>query len=113
MKTYSVGIIGFGFIGKVHAYGYHNLPFFYDPEPLQAKITHVCTSRRETAEKFPGPKFSIGWMRSHVACLANFLEAVAAGRPGDPGLAQGIYIQSLIEAARTSADGNGECIRAR
>ena len=28
MKTYNVGILGFGFIGKVHAYGYVNLPFF-------------------------------------------------------------------------------------
>lgn len=51
MKTYHVGILGFGFIGKVHAYGYRNLPFFYDPTPLQARITHVVTSRPETAEK--------------------------------------------------------------
>ena len=51
MKQYRVGIIGFGFIGKVHAYGYINLPLFYDPLPLEAKITHVCTSRTETAEK--------------------------------------------------------------
>lgn len=51
MKQVRVGIIGFGFIGKVHAYGYRNLPFFYDPVPLEAEITHVVTSRRETAEK--------------------------------------------------------------
>lgn len=51
MKTYRVGFVGFGFIGKVHAYGYLNLPLFYEPVPLQARITHVCTSRRETAEK--------------------------------------------------------------
>jgi predicted dehydrogenase len=51
MKTYRVGIIGLGFIGKVHAYGYLNLPLFYDPVPLAARITHVCTARRETAEK--------------------------------------------------------------
>ncbi len=51
MKTYRVGILGFGFIGKVHAYGYANLPFFYDPVPLAARITHVVTSRMETAEK--------------------------------------------------------------
>jgi hypothetical protein len=29
MKTYRVGILGFGFIGKVHAYGYLDLPLFY------------------------------------------------------------------------------------
>ena len=49
-KTYHVGLLGFGMIGKVHAYGYLNLPLFYQPPPLQARITHVCTSRRETAE---------------------------------------------------------------
>ena len=51
MNTYRIGIIGFGFIGKVHAYGYRNLPLFYDPVPLEARITHVVTSRPETAEK--------------------------------------------------------------
>ena len=51
MKRYNVGIIGFGFIGRVHAYGHLNLPLFYDPVPCQTKITHICTSRRETAEK--------------------------------------------------------------
>ncbi len=51
MKTYNVGILGFGFIGKVHAYGYLNLPLYYDPPPLRARITHVAASRPETAEK--------------------------------------------------------------
>jgi predicted dehydrogenase len=71
MKTYNVGLIGFGMIGKVHAYCYsalpfyydwilpgsqsgvkeNNLPLFYDPPPLRARITHVVTSRAESAEK--------------------------------------------------------------
>lgn len=51
MKVCNVGILGFGFIGKVHVYGYVNLPLFYDPVPLRAKITHVVASRPETAEK--------------------------------------------------------------
>ena len=51
MKTCNVGILGFGFIGKVHAYAYQTLPFFYDPLPLSARITHVVTGRSETAEK--------------------------------------------------------------
>ena len=72
--------------------------------------TMVDTGQRypAPAAKFPGPKFSIGWMRSHVACLANFLEAVAAGGPGNPGLDQGIYVQDLIGAVRTSAARRGE-----
>jgi predicted dehydrogenase len=51
MKTYNVGILGFGFIGKVHAFGYLTLPLFYDPLPLQTRITHVVTGRAQTAEK--------------------------------------------------------------
>ncbi len=51
MKKVNVGIIGFGFIGKVHAYGYVNLPLFYDPPPLKADLVGVCTSRMETAQK--------------------------------------------------------------
>ena len=49
MKDMNVGFIGFGFIGKVHAYGYVNLPFFYPGLPFRPRITHVCTSRAETA----------------------------------------------------------------
>jgi predicted dehydrogenase len=67
--------------------------------------TRVDTGQRypEPAAAFPGPKFAIGWMRGHMACLANFLCDVAAGRPGDPGLSQGIRIQRLMESARQSA----------
>ncbi len=50
LKTFNVGILGFGFIGRVHAYGYRNLPLFYDPVPLKARLTYVVTSRPETAE---------------------------------------------------------------
>ena len=51
MKTFNVGLLGFGMIGKVHAYGYLNLPFVCDPVPLRARITHVVTARPETAER--------------------------------------------------------------
>ena len=51
MKTYKVGMVGFGFIGKVHAYGHMNIPLFYDQQEFSSKITHVCTSKTATAEK--------------------------------------------------------------
>lgn len=51
MKTYNVGIIGFGFIGKVHAYGYANIPLFYEQQDFATRITHVCTSRPESARR--------------------------------------------------------------
>jgi predicted dehydrogenase len=38
-----------------------------------------------------------------VACLENFLEAVAQGRPAQPALEQGIRVQYLMECLRQSA----------
>jgi predicted dehydrogenase len=49
------------------------------------------------ATGFPTPKAAIGWMRCHLACLANFLADIAAGNPGNPGLSQGITIQHLMD----------------
>ncbi len=51
MKILGVGVIGFGFIGKVHTYGHTNLPLFYDPLPVRTKLVGVATSRPETAAK--------------------------------------------------------------
>ncbi|MDR1493398.1 MAG: Gfo/Idh/MocA family oxidoreductase [Planctomycetaceae bacterium] len=45
----NVGIIGFGMIGKVHAYGYATLPYYLQPLPFSARITHVVTARADTA----------------------------------------------------------------
>lgn len=56
------------------------------------------------ATGFPTPKAAIGWMRSHMACLANFLFNVAASNPGNPSLSQGIYIQELMDCCRRSAE---------
>ena len=55
------------------------------------------------ANSFPTPKAAIGWMRGHMACLANFLFDIAAGNPGSPGLAQGVTIQKLMDMCRRSA----------
>jgi len=46
-----VGIVGYGFIGKVHTYGYLNLPLFYNPAPAKIKLVGVCTAHPETAKK--------------------------------------------------------------
>jgi predicted dehydrogenase len=55
------------------------------------------------ANGFPSAKSPIGWLRGHMACLANFLQCVADGRPAVPGLDQGIRVQRLMECVRRSA----------
>lgn len=50
MKNYGIGIIGCGFIGKVHALAYQTLGYYYDPPPAVLKVIGVCAARPETAE---------------------------------------------------------------
>jgi len=49
-KTYTVGMLGFGFIGKVHAFAHANLPFFFADLPFRTRIAAVCTGHLESAE---------------------------------------------------------------
>lgn len=52
---------------------------------------------------FPGPKFTVGWIRSHVHCLFAFLQSIADGRQAHPSLAEGLHLQRVLEAVRESA----------
>ena len=53
---------------------------------------------------FPNPKFSIGWIRSHIHCLYSFLKSIAEGIEAHPSLAEGIYLQRVLETVRASAE---------
>jgi len=66
--------------------------------------TAVDCGQRFPESDFPGPKFSIGWIRSHVACLYNFLSHLSRGEPCEPGFDQGLYIQHIIERVRESIE---------
>jgi len=58
MKAIGIGIVGYGFIGKVHAYSCINLPMFYDNLPFKAKIVGICDTSQAMLDK----------ARSEVAC---------------------------------------------
>ena len=88
----------------------HHLEFYDATAPDQPQGGLRGWNRIDTGQRypppatgFPSPKAAIGWLRSHVACLANFLEAVADGRPAEPGLEQGIRVQHLMDCVRRSA----------
>ncbi|HGE71661.1 TPA: Gfo/Idh/MocA family oxidoreductase [Candidatus Poribacteria bacterium] len=50
-KEYGVGIVGYGFIGKMHTYAYKSIPIYYNPVPANVRLVGVCTSKKETAEQ--------------------------------------------------------------
>jgi predicted dehydrogenase len=63
----------------------------------------------ETVQKYPDAtgiplqKFSIGWIRTHVACLHSFLHSVMYNETPQPSFKDGLAVQKIIEAAYNSA----------
>lgn len=50
-KQFGVGMVGYGFMGKMHTYAYKSIPTFYDPPPADIRLVGICTSRSETAQR--------------------------------------------------------------
>jgi predicted dehydrogenase len=46
-----VGMVGFGFIGRVHACAHRALPFFYDPLPVRTRLVGVCTATEASGRR--------------------------------------------------------------
>ena len=62
-----------------------------------------CVQRfKKPGGDFPGPKFSIGWIRSHVHSLYSFLSCVYEKRQASPSFKEGAYIQYVMEKAYES-----------
>jgi len=51
MKTFGIGIIGAGFMGKAHTYSYINIPLFYDGLPFKIKLVGICNRTLSKAER--------------------------------------------------------------
>ncbi|MDH3251506.1 MAG: Gfo/Idh/MocA family oxidoreductase [Ignavibacteria bacterium] len=50
-KEINVGIIGFGQMGRIHAYAYRSIPLYYDGEPCRVVLKAVCDANKELAQK--------------------------------------------------------------
>ena len=51
MKTIKIGLLGFGNMGRTHAYAVNNLPFFYKDLPFSAEIVVLFSSTPEKTQK--------------------------------------------------------------
>lgn len=51
MKTLGIGMVGYGFIGKVHTLSYLNLPYYYRPMPARLKMVGVASVPVKDAEE--------------------------------------------------------------
>lgn len=63
----------------------------------------------ETVQRYPkpvvlpSPKFSVGWMRFHVAGIYDFLKAIVEGNPANPSFEDGLAVHRIIDASLRSA----------
>ena len=46
-KHLHIGIVGFGAMGRTHAYSVTSLPYFYSPLPFSASVRGICTTDRD------------------------------------------------------------------
>ena len=42
MDDIRVGVIGFGFMGRMHTYGYKTIPLYYSGLPFRVKLAGIC-----------------------------------------------------------------------
>lgn len=70
---------------------------------------HRGFKKIETVQRYPDAtgiplsKFSIGWIRSHIACLHSFLYSLMHEKPASPSFEDGLAVQKIIESAYESA----------
>lgn len=50
MKTFSIGLVGCGFMGKTHTFGYKTIPLYYENLPFKINLKTVCASGKESAK---------------------------------------------------------------
>jgi len=51
MQTFGVGMVGYGFIGKVHSHAHLALPLLYDPPVARTRLVGVCTATAASGAK--------------------------------------------------------------
>lgn len=51
MKELRIGIIGFGQMGRIHAYAYRSIPLYYDGNPCRIILKGVCDSNEALVRK--------------------------------------------------------------
>ncbi len=51
MKELRVGIVGYGFIGRMHTLAYLNIPLYYDPFPADIKLVGVCAASQASCDR--------------------------------------------------------------
>ncbi len=86
-----------------------NWLYYYDASAPYKGYTRIETVQQYGGEKnFPPARHPLGWIRGHADALYEFLRAVHENRPASPSLADGLYVQTVLDAMYQSAQENKE-----
>ncbi len=50
MERIGIGMVGYGFIGRIHALAFSSLPYYYEELPALPEIRGICTSSPRSAQ---------------------------------------------------------------
>src|SRR5205823_2159070 len=83
-KELGVGIVGYGFIGKVHAFAHRSIPFLYDPLPARTRLVGVCTATEASGLKAQSQAgFEFATTDYHAILERDDIEIVHCCTPND------------------------------
>ena len=101
----SDGALRFSGMDPHHVWFYDNIVPDRPYGGLKGWTAIDCGGRFEPpASGFPAPKSAVGWMRSHIHSYWNFVVHAASGEKTHPDLADGIYLQRVLDAVVRASD---------
>lgn len=78
-----------------------------DPKPLQGFRKISTVQKYGAPAVMPAPKFTMGWIRSHVAAQYAFLDSIINDRPASPDFRDALRVHHLIGALYRSVESKG------
>jgi predicted dehydrogenase len=78
-----------------------------EPKDRQGFKAVSTVQKYPSPASMPAPKFTMGWIRSHVAAQYSFLDCVVNDRVPSPSFHDAVQIHKLLDAAYRSVDKNG------
>ncbi len=81
------------------------LHYYHKDAPEKGYVKLECVGRYP-GMLWPSPKAPAGWLYGHLHSMYSFLSAAAQETPFSPSLAEGAYVQAVMDAAYRS-DANG------
>lgn len=83
-RTIRIGLLGFGSMGKTHAYAVENLKYFYRDLPFRAEIVGVCTTSMEKSETICREYgFSLATVREEDLILSPEIDVIDICTPNN------------------------------